>query len=224
MQSIEPQKAAQYKRVGILSAMGDRFAIGAITVLSNEYRAETLEFGTDDVLTAKIGQALAGRYETVNLSRYREAFLAAPKYWPGQQKLLGEDRAEVTEVVRKLMSGEALDAYILVTPGAAEVRGKRIGGIGIVKLQAPFVSARFLLHAAYVVSVIDGRDFAIVAHMRAAALDDDRYAAITAPNWPISPQCWEAPAANQDEIRTVFDQLISRSVPETLRRAELIGK
>ena len=63
MRPIAPEKAAQYKRVGILSAMGDRFAIGAvgITVFGNDFKAEQLDLGADDILTARASEALSGQ-------------------------------------------------------------------------------------------------------------------------------------------------------------------
>jgi hypothetical protein len=238
MQPIAPEKAAQYKRVGILSAMGDRFALGAvgIMVFGNDYKEERIEFGADDILTARASAALAARYAVTDLARYRTSFMDAPKYWPGGQKIIGEDRQPVAELVRRLMGEERLDAYILITPASASVRGTNqgVGGIGIVRLPSGFFGSggTFLLHAAYVVSVVDGRDYSLAADMRATPLGEGGYtplilagSRLNAPNAFISStDLWQSPAAHKDEIRTAFEALIAKSMPETLRRAELIGE
>lgn len=223
MQPMAPEKAAQYKRIGVLSAMGDRFATGAIglTVFQNENRQERLEFGADDLFTEKVKQALAAKYAIVDLTKYRAAFMEAPKYWPGQAKIIGEDRPSVSEVVRRLMGAEGLDAYLFITPAAAAVIGTNqgVGGIGVYQFKRIFSANEFRLHAAYIVAVVDGKDYAVVADMRADRMGGG---SLNAPNVPVPAQFWDAPAANKNAIRAAFDKLITPSVPETLRRANLI--
>jgi hypothetical protein len=235
MRSIAPEKAAQYKRVGILSAMGDRFATGAvgIMVFGNDFKAEQLDFGADDILTARASEALSARYTLVDLSRYRAEFMAAEKYLPADGELFGAHPPPVPEVVRRLMSAEALDAYILIMPTRAALRNTNqgVGGIGIVKLSGGFFRSDFaLLHAAYSVSVIDGKDYSTAADMRATPLGEGGYtplfladSALTSPNSRMaSLVAWQSPAAHRDEIRTAFEALIAKSMPETLRRARLV--
>jgi hypothetical protein len=235
MQPIAPEKAAQYKRVGILSAMGDRFALGALglTVFGNDFKAEQLDFGADDILTARASEALSAKYTLIDLSRYRAAFMEAEKYSPAGRELFGDARPPAPDVVRRLMSAEALDAFILVTPARAGLRNTNqgVGGIGIVRLSGGlFESDVFLLHAAYSVSVIDGRDYSTVADMRAVPVGESGYtplflakSALTAPNVRMpSPEPWQSPSTHKDDVRTAFEELIAKSMPETLRRARLV--
>jgi hypothetical protein len=235
MRPIAPEEAAQYKRVGILSAMGDRFAIGAvgITVFGNDFKAEKLDLGADDILTARASEALSARYAVVDLGRYRAAFMEAEKYLPAGRELFGDDSPPAPDVVRRLMSAEALDAYILITPTRAALRttNQGVGGIGIVKLSGGLFRSDFsLLHAAYSVSVIDGKDFSTAADMRAVPVGESGYtplflaeSALTAPNSRMaSTEAWQSPAVHKDEIRTAFEELIAKSMPETLRRARLV--
>ena len=232
MQAMDADQAAHYRRVGVLVAMGNRFSDGAVgaTVFGNQYKAEELDVGIDDLLAAKVRQALAARYTVVDLTRYRDAFMKEPKYWPGQERIVGEDRPSAGEVVRRLMGTEKLDAYVLVTPAGASVVGTNqgVGGVGIIKLQRVFGSDEFRLHAAYIVSVVDGKTYSIVADMRATALGEPAVPVLTferspinAPSVPVAPQLWQAPSDHKDEIRTLLAQLLDKSVPETLRRANL---
>lgn len=233
MQPLAPEKAVQYKRVGLLSAMGDSFGTSAvgITVFGNKDSAERLDFGFDNRLTQKFMQALSDRYSVIDLSKYREAFLNEPKSWPGETGPFSENHPMVTEVVRRLMGAEGMDAYILVTPGGAAVGGTNqgVGGIGIVDQESLFGNRGCWFYVAYIVSVVDGKDYSLAADMRALPLDQSgpftlgRRAAVGAPNLPVPCEVWKAPARNGLTIRTVFDMIMDQSIPETLRHAALIN-
>lgn len=237
-QPVAPEKALNYKRIGVLSAMGDDFGIRAVgtTVFGNEARGQTLEIGADDILTEKVKAALASKYEVVDLTRYRAAFLAQPKYWPGQEPVVGSgSRPTAQSVVREMMGTEQLDAYLIVTPGAFSVRNTNqgSGGIGIIKLDQFMRPTEYLLHLGYVITMVDGKDFSYVADMRSIPVDESSRMStlltggigasrISAPSLPVLPAYWDTPAANRDNIRNVFGTLASQSIPHTLKRAQLI--
>jgi hypothetical protein len=237
MQPVAPEKATQYKRIGILSALGDRFSIGAvgITVFGNDYREEHLDLGADEILTARASDGLSPRYAMTDLGRYRASFLGTKLYWPGGRKLIGEDREAVGEAVRRIMGAEGLDAYILIWPGVAAVSGTNQGvpGIGIVKLPSGLFGSggTYLLHAAYFLTVVDGKDFSVAAVMRAVPIGEGNSAArifsnsrLNAPNVPVSVQNWQEPARYKEMIKSALEALIAKSMQETLSRAQLIGK
>lgn len=227
-QPASPERAQSYKRVGVLSAMGDRFAVAAtgFTVFGNEFREEKVEFGADDVLTEKAVAALATKYEVVDLTKYRAAFLAQPKYWPGQKGMFAPDRPMAQDVVRNLMGEEKLDAYLVLTPASFVVRGTNQGGggIGIMKL-----GSSHLLHLAYIVTVVDGKDFSYTADMRAIPTDETTNmgfvsgsSRLNSPNRTVPAQYSQAPKDNADGLRSEFSTLAGDSVPQTLKRANLL--
>lgn len=232
-QPISLGKQEQYKRVGILSAMGDRFSTNAVGVMvfGNEQKSQELELGLDDILTQQAQQILSKQYDVVDLTKYRTDFLRTEKYWPGQQGAFAPDRPMTQDVVRNLMGAEHLDAYIILTPASASVRGTNqgVGGIGIVKLQRPIGADEFLLHTAYIVSVIDGKDYSFSGDMRAIPIDETSFTSfgfaasrLSSPNWPVLPQLWQSPENHKTEIVDAFKLLIQQSLPHTFRRAQLL--
>lgn len=233
-QSLNTHQAAQYKRIGLLSAMGDRFSVTTVgsTAFGNARREEKLELGADELLTASAIEALSGRYQVVDLSQYRRTFLDQPKHWPGEKGLFAKDGPMVPEVVRNLMGSEKLDAYILITPGYGAVRGtnQQIAGIGVVKLNSLFGGGNTLLHAGYIVSVIDGIDYSLVADMRAFPAGESlmsNFSPVKSPlSWPnaaVTPPALDAPAQYREHLTSVLKQVVAETVPQTLRQARLIG-
>lgn len=128
------------------------------------------------------------------------------------------------------MGAEQLDAYVIITPASFSVRGTNQGGggIGILKLQQLFGSGSFLLHAAYIITVVDGKDYSYSGDMRAIPVDEATAlgfmggtSRLNSPNLPVPPAYWENPAAHKAAIRQMFEQLAAQSLPHTLRRANL---
>lgn len=231
-ESMSPQKTTQYKNVGVLSAMGDRFSETAFgTVASGDkFALEPVAFGADDVLTAKIKDALSPRYNVSDLGQYRTAFLAPPEYWEETRSMMPFDAPRLADLVRQLMGGEHLDAYILVTPAGCRLRASRgVGGVGVVKLPHLLDDNDYRLHAAYFVSVVDGHDFSMVADMRAFPIGESGSvifafyrSQLGCPNAPAPAQYLAAPSENVDGIRASFADLMDRSIPHTLRATNLM--
>jgi hypothetical protein len=232
-QSLDTQKSAQYKRIGLLTAMDDRFSVTVVgsTAFGNSRREEQLDLGADAALTASAIEALSGRYQVVDLSQYRRAFIDQPKHWPGEKGIFAKDAPMVPEVVRNLMGGEKLDAYILITPGYGSVRGtnQQIAGIGAVQVNSLFGSRSTLLHAGYIVSVIDGVDYSLVADMRAFPAGESlmsNFSPVKSPlSWPnaaVTPQAIDTPPQYREHLASVLKLVIAETVPQTLRQARLI--
>ena len=226
-QPIAPDKAVQYKRVGLLSAMGDQFekTLIGVTVFGNDYSTERLDLGADRLLTKNAVRELSTRYDVVDLSRYRGPFLDA---WSEPSNRTSQ---MVPEVVRRLMGAEGLDAYILITPRGAPVRGTRlgIGGIGIAKREGLFGTMGTWFHLAYDIRVVDGTDYALVAEMPALPVGETELSVLAPFHAPVGApfvhawsDLWAQPSMHQTEIMAMLDQLAERSLPETLRRAALI--
>lgn len=233
LQSMPSQKAAQYKRVGVLSAMGDEFFDDTVGgYWGNEAKLLKLAgLDADTMITEEVTRALAARYAVVDLSRYRDAFIHRPKYWPSTKPIVGGDRPMANEVVRDLMGREGLDAYVIVTPGFAQVKNTStaVAGIGVARLSGGlFFDPTYVLHDVYIVAVVDGKDFSLVADMRAAPTNGTILFNFTdpfvAPFTPIAKEVWQAPTTHVAEIKAALSQLLAANVPQTLQSANLLPK
>jgi hypothetical protein len=228
---IDTSRAAQYKRIGVLSAMGDRFSVGrvGITIFTTGGTEGELDLGTDDFITQQAMTALSQRYQVVDLSKYRKAFLDRPKHWPGEQGVFAEKNPPVPEVVRELMGEEKLDAYVLITPGYGSVRGtnQSVAGIGLLKKEELLRTGDVRLYVSYIVSVIDGIDYSVQADMRAYPDGETpmgflgHSSSLSSPSWPVLPQFLNDPASARDQLRSAMEMLLTQNVPQTLRQAKL---
>ncbi len=233
MQPLLSTQAAQYKRIGVISSMGDDFMLNevGVTVFGNEHSSQKIDVSANMLFTSDVIKALSGRYEVTDLSRYGKQFADQPKYWPDTKTVIGtETRPSAGEVVKRLVAPEIYDAYIIIAPASAHVgsTNQAVGGVGIVKLQGLFHEDTCFLHAAYMVSVIDGKDYSVVANMRASSqggyggLIAVGGGPVNAPNVQVDCQLWQSPDQSLPTIRQSLDTLLAQAVPATLKDAKLV--
>lgn len=228
-QSLPSGKALEYKRVGVLSAMGKDFSKTTVgfTVFGNNDEAELpLDLDVDEVITRKMIDTLSSRYEVIDLSKYRQAFFDAPKTWYGSGLFSSDTPPTIAETVDRLMGAEGLDAYILVTPSASAVSStnQAVAGVGLVK----HIHISPALFADYYISVVDGTTRKMVADASALPIGKTtplslfRTPLVQAPSMPVSRKIWKQPEQHQDDLKRMLDQIMASSLPETLRRIGLI--
>jgi hypothetical protein len=182
------------KTVGIIAAVGDRFYVSTkgVTVFENDQKDYSIAgWGLDDFMTAKVRAALGGRFD-VRPVKYRKAAFAA---------LAANSRA-IVDAVRTEVAPQGLDAYIVIV-ARGNMYGQtdplnQPGGIGIFQQKSLFGS-KFLVHANYEITVLDGRQFESRARRWA-------YADVS---------------ANQ-QLRKAVNDLIERSLPVTLREMQML--
>ncbi len=231
---VAPERVASYDRIGVLSTMGDTFAktVVGLLVFGNDSGERQCNLGADEMITRKFVDVLSGRYEVIDLSRHRNAFMATPRYWPGGRWQGAEGGKPIAEVTRDLMGGEAVDAYVVISPGSGRVgrTNQYIDGIGLVESNTPLAKFDIRFHFAYDVTVIDGADFTVVSDLTAHPVGKrgvgdfllGKEPPVYAPSMIGWPELWDDPAGHQRQLRNMLSELLDKSVPDTLRRTALI--
>jgi hypothetical protein len=224
---VDVQKVAAYRKVAIASAMGDvvtQSAVG-IMVFGNDSKPAQVPIGADKRIAAHLRKALASRYEVVDLTERTPTMLNAEKAADAAGR-----RLKTGDLVREQLGDVPVDAYVLIVPTSAPVRGTNQGfsGIGLMKLQRMLRSDDFFLYAAYAVKVVDGKTFEPVGEIAALPLGETPGSSLFsgnqmgAPSWPIIADLYLRAAEQADRLGEMFDLLMQQSLPETLRRANLL--
>ncbi len=228
LQPLPQEQARNYKRIGIIPAMTDEFpttAVG-ITVFGNDRKEHSLGVNFDRIFAEHLTRILSTQYTVTDLSQHGEAFAKQPKYWPESRRVIGETRQSAGEVVKRLAGQEGLDAYVVIAPGLARVgnTNQSVIGLGIVKPPVLFGKDGCFLYASYIVSVIDGKDFSVVANMKAfdAPGPGVEPGPITAPNMRVDCALWQAPEASVPAIQQALNTLLQVALPRNLGSAGLL--
>jgi hypothetical protein len=161
--SIEVASRLQgVKTVGIISAIGDKFTFTAsgLTGFDNAPRSVSIEaWGIDEQIIAQAISVLGQRFQVQPVTFQRELFFAPERVSsiPGVD-LVRED--PIKELVRSHVSPQGLDAYVVITKATLKYGTRRVpvSGIGLITHSALFDSSA-MVHALYVVRVIDGHTF-----------------------------------------------------------------
>jgi hypothetical protein len=228
-QPLSPTQAERFKRVAVISSIGDLFATQqvGIMVFGNEYNAKNISLDVDAMVTADVARVLSAKYQVADLSKYGRQFAEQPKYWPGTKLIIGETRPSAGEVLRGIVGAETYDAYVVIVPGYAQIgtTNQGVGGVGILRAQGLIRDGKCYLHAVYLVTVIDGKDYSIAATMK--ALSADRFLGLPdgpmeAPNEPIDCRSYQSPDESAPMIKQSLARLLEKTIPETLKDAKLI--
>src|SRR5215472_6001315 len=163
------------KTVGIISAIGDKFTFtqSGLTGLDNAPRPVSIEaWGVDDQIVARATSVLSQRFQVQTVTCQREPFYSSERASsiPGAD-LVRED--PLKELVRSHVSPEGLDAYIVITKATLKfgTRGVPVSGIGLNRHSTVFDSSA-IMHAIYVIRVIDGQSFRTIDKKSAGPVDN----------------------------------------------------
>jgi hypothetical protein len=196
---------AQAKTVGVISAVGHKFALQkvGITVFGNELNEVAIgSWGLDDVAASKVSALLSKRYTVKRIS--------VPQ--------ASADNIEA--VLRQAGATQKCDLYIVVTPGGAALSGTNqfVGGLGLVEHGHPDT---VFLHALLTIRLYDGHTFELLQSRRALNEYGDAVATnISGPHrkldrtwWPATPQ-----AVHNERLkgatRALLSEGLARTVPE----------
>jgi len=195
-----------YKKIAVISSATDEFSINmrGLTVFDNVNDKYNIDLGLNDKFANTVVPALSTKYEVTDLSQYGKQFAEQPKYYPGFQTIIGtETRPSVGEVIKRLVSPSTYDAYIVI--GSYYT--------GIQKFPGLWKDAECDLITNYQVQIFDGKDYTYVGRgVPPVELSSIR----------IDCQAWKAPEQSISIIKPALDDLITRSLPETLKNAHLI--
>jgi hypothetical protein len=214
------------KTIGIISAVGDTFtfAQSGLTGLDNTPRSFPVEaWGLDEQIVARATAVLGQRFQVRTVTYERELFSAPERVSsiPGAD-LVRED--PLKELVRSHVSPQGLDAYVVITKATLKygTRGVAVNGIGLIRHRALLESSA-MVHALYVIRVIDGHSFRTIDRKSAGPVDNSSMVRLSGPSRrfdaaelpPIAD-----PLQNQS-LKAAVSDLIDRSLEPTLRDLRL---
>jgi hypothetical protein len=216
------------KTIGVISAIGDQFTAteSGLTGFDNAPRSSSIEaWAIDDGIVARATSLLGQRYQVQTLSYPRERFAAPERISsiPGAN-LLRED--PVKEAVRKEVTPQGLDAYLVITKATLKfgTRGVPVSGIGLIRHSA-LMGSSALVHALYVVRIIDGHSFRTIDKKTAGPLDNSGTLRLAGPSRPFD-AAGLPPTSDPGQnapLKAAVSDLINRSLEPTLRDLRLIA-
>src|SRR5579883_446537 len=227
-----PDRLAEIKTVGVISAIGDRVTFETIgaSVFGNVEVTEPVEWDIDRHVVARITAALAGRYKVVPVNYDRVAFDKIA--WADETSVAPGFRdatpRRIEDIVAAAASPPGLDAYVVVSRATSPyARGHQIvRGLGIVRGEgsATYAPAAYAL---YDLSLIDGPKHTVIGRARASLPSDGAFRLLQGPYREIKASIWAPSLAalapsRQQQLRETLLDLIDRSLPGALAGVGLI--
>jgi hypothetical protein len=222
-------KLAAIKTIGIISAIGGEFTItkAGLTGLASDAQSVPIEaWGIDDLIVSRAGALLGRRFDVRPLTYRRAAFAAVDEDSAVPAvNLLRED--PIKKLVPAQVSPLGLDAYVLITKAKSIYgsTGRTVTGVGIVTRTAAFGFSS-QIHALYVVRLLDGHEFKVIAKCSASPLDNAEINRLAGPSHPVDDSF--LPAANDiprnEKLKAAIIDLIERSLPTTLEDLGLVDR
>jgi hypothetical protein len=222
-------KLQALRTVGIVSAVGDEFTLtkAGLTGLAADAQRFSIEpWGIDDLIVARVGALLGGRFQVQPVSYRRESFAVRDRGSPiAVVGMMHDD--QIGRQVRSQISPQGLDAYVVITAATSTYgsRGRTVAGIGIISHDAMLASYAEL-HALYMIRVIDGRELKVIDKRSAGPVGDDETFRLAGPSRRVDASLLPAarePAGNESLKAAVVD-LIEHSLAQTLRDLRLIDR
>jgi hypothetical protein len=222
-------KLQALRTVGIVSVVGEEFTLtkaGLTGPAADGERFSIVPWGIDDLIVARVGALLGGRYQVQPVSYRRASFAARDRGSPiALVNLMHDDPIE--QQVRTRVSPQGLDAYVVINAAAATYgsRGRTVAGIGIISHDAMLASYA-QLHVLYRIRVIDGREFKVIDKRSAAPVGGDETLRLAGPSRLVDASLLPAarePADNESLKAAVID-LLERSLTQTMRDLRLVER
>jgi hypothetical protein len=217
------KSVAQAKTVGVISAVGSKFALQkvGITVFGNELNEVPIgSWGLDDAVVSRVSAVLSKRFTVKRIAVPQGAFAAYES--PGA---FSDSDATLQGIVRKLAGSANCDLIVVVTRAGISFSGTNqvVAGIGMVEGGGAINPDNVTLYAVTAVHLYDGRTFERLLWQRPGfAIGGSMGNVVNAPHrkldrtwWPSTPQ-----AVNSEKIksatRAVLVEGIAGTVPEML--------
>jgi hypothetical protein len=210
------------KTIGIVSAVGDTFTVTQAGLVGLDHAPRSFAiaaWGLDEQIVAGVTAALGQRFQVQPVTYQREAFSAPERVssMPGAD-LVREDPFK--DLVRNHVSPRGLDAYVVVTKASMKygTSGARVSGVGIIAHSAVFDSFA-IVHALYVIRVIDGRSFHTIDKKAAQPVDNTSIVRLAGPsrNFEMTGQPSAFDPLPNESLKAAVADLISRSLEPTLK-------
>jgi hypothetical protein len=214
--SLSPDVAKGIHRVAIVSAIGET-ALMKNTPFFRwdmfEYAYPVGDLGIDDFVKAQLTTELAGRYEIVPVEYDAKSI---------------ESTGKLGEAVRKYVRGEPVDAYLVVGRADVAFASTATVATGLGVIRGPSGSG-YYAHAIYGIAVVDGKTFKELAVDYGSNPGESIFHGNLRgrPNEEVTEASWHEgegalPDAKKRLLKPVFERLISRSLPDLVRKLKLI--
>jgi hypothetical protein len=223
-----PPKPSGLPKLGIVSAIGDRFyarKTGLFMLgIGNDFKEMSIaSWGIDEMMTAKLRAALSPHFDVRPVTYKRAVFAAFPDY---SGFLIQNFRPEL---VRSEVSPQGLDAYLVVVKGDRSFGGTNSSdhlllGLGSTEGNTD-VDPIMFVYTYYNIYLVDGRDFRVKSQAgshipRPFSLFAREYMSsparkVDASLWPTSLK-----AAEHQKLKGVVVELIDQSLPPTLEKLQ----
>lgn len=227
---VAPEKLAGIKTVGVISAVGDDFSFtnSRLIAITNTHSSGAFsEWNLDGVIAARAAALLAARYKVTPVVYDKSEFMTEKGVDPIRSSIADLTRPGIEDMVRDTVKPQGLDAYIVITRADSQVVGtnERVDGVGVMQTH-PFFSDRYLLHALYHITVIDGHQYTVIGSADAPPVAPP-CGYIIGPCRDVSPSLWADKVdaltpSQQQQLRGDTQSLIDASLPLTLKAAGLI--
>jgi hypothetical protein len=219
-----PQRAARedlarVKTIGVVSAVGDllRFQTVGMIAPGQDIKDANIEaWRIDDMVEAHIVAALGRRYDARPIPAARAALSSA-------------SGAKVAEAARAALGGAGMDAYLVVSKEFARVgsSNQSVRGAGVLRWNRG-LTTQYHAHALYRLTLVDGRNFGVLADRSSVQLTlfFSAATAIDGPSRQVDASYWiDAPEKltndQQQLLRTAIRAILEQNLPNTLRDAGL---
>lgn len=205
------QKREGIRTVGIISAFNDTFHVQKIglMVFGNDLQEFPIgSWGMDDLVIGKVRALLSKRYDVKPVTYQKAAIASAQGSWGS----FGEN-------IRPHISTQGLDAYVVLRSNSSQYMNtnQTLSGFGVLD----YADIHYFLFALYYVRLIDGRDF--------SELDGGNSAPpfsgpIRGPHQKVDQSWWPTSlaAASNPRLKAGMIDLIDKSLPDTLKRLQLV--
>jgi hypothetical protein len=205
------------KRIGVISAIGDAFAVQKIgfTVFGNERKEFATEsWKIDEFVVGKVRAALAGRFDVRAVSYPKAAFL------PSGGNIFTGPQINVADAVRRV-SPQGLDAYLIVTKWSSPfgTTNQSVSGLGIIDSSGLVTNVE--VFTLYAISVIDGHQFTSLGI--AFPPQAGHFVTIHGPSREVD-KSWlpvSLDARANGKLKGAVTELLAQSLPATLQKLEL---
>jgi hypothetical protein len=222
-------KLAAIKTIGVISAMGDEFTLtkAGLTGFGNSAQSVSIEsWGIDDLIVSRANSLLSRRFEVHPVTYRRAAFAAVEgDSAVAAVNLLRDD--PIKKLIPAEVSPLGLDAYLIITKAKSTYgsTARTVAGFGVINRTAVFGSYP-QIHALYMVRLIDGHEFNLIAKRSASPLDNTEVVRLAGPSRPVDDSF--LPTANDavrnEQLKAAIIDLIERSLPTTLLDMGLVDR
>jgi hypothetical protein len=217
-QPAKPSAVDSRKCVGVISTIGDKFALQKIgfTVFGNELNYVPIDsWQIDNLVVSKISTFLSKSWAVQRINYTNGAFSSLAE----QHGLFFDYDEEYRRIVRGLTSSMKCSHYVAVarTTSSYGTTNQRIGGLGIVEAGTPLWQWDYI-HALYLIRLYDGQSFAVEGQERGRTAED-YIPTISGPAREVDKSWWpQSNAAQSTKLRDGIRSLVERSLDVTMPR------